>query len=224
LSRLYRLIARHAPALGPAAPVSAGAPGAKAGAASSAQSSATEKEKALRLKAHQTLRRVTNDFEARWHFNSSIALIMELVNLVHSLEPLEEDARPEVVRETLELLTLMIAPMAPHLAEELWSMLGHADGLTRAVWPEYVAQLAAEEQVEIVVQINGRTRGKILCEPGMGDDELRERVLGDVRIAQLAAGQKIVKTVVVRDKLVNIVLSMGHQTTDVAAKVPLGQK
>jgi leucyl-tRNA synthetase len=228
LSRLYRLIARHAPALGPAAPVAAAATGAKAGAASisqsGAQSSATEKEKALRRKAHQTLRRVTNDFEARWHFNSSIALIMELVNLVHSLEPLEEGARPEVVRETLELLTLMIAPMAPHLAEELWSMLGHADGLTHAVWPEYVAQLAAEEQVEIVVQINGRTRGKILCEPGLGDDELRERVLGDVRIAQLAAGQKIVKTVVVRDKLVNIVLSMGHQTTDVSAKVPLGQK
>jgi leucyl-tRNA synthetase len=199
LSRLYRLIARHAETLGPAAPAALPAK-------ASVQASGSEKEKALRRKAHQTLRRVTNDFEARWHFNSSIALIMELVNLVHSLEPLEEGARPEVVRETLELLTLMIAPMAPHLAEELWEMLGHADDLSHAVWPEYVAQLAAEEQVEIIAQINGRVRGKIQCEPGLGDDELIERVLIDPRIAQLVAGQKIVKKIAVRDKLVNFVL------------------
>jgi leucyl-tRNA synthetase len=200
LSRLYRLIARHAEALGPA-------PAKLSSAKPDAQTSVSDKEKALRRKAHQTLRRVTKDFEERWHFNSSIALIMELVNLIQSLEPLEEDTRPEVIRETLELLTQMIAPMAPHLAEELWSMLGHAEGLTHAAWPEYVAQLAAEEQVEIVVQINGRTRGKILSEPGLGDDELFERVLADPRIAQLLAAQKIVKSIAVRDKLVNFVLS-----------------
>ncbi|MGB6430234.1 MAG: leucine--tRNA ligase, partial [Candidatus Acidiferrales bacterium] len=202
LSRLYRLIARHAPALGPAKPAASVEVGAKSG----SLASTSEKEKALRRKAHQTLRRVTNDFEARWHFNSSIALIMELVNLVHSLEPLEEGARPEVVRETLELLTQMIAPMAPHLAEELWEMLGHAEGLTHAAWPEYVAQLAAEEQVEIIAQINGRVRGKILSEPGLSEDELIDRVLADPRIAQLLAGQKIVKTIAVREKLVNFVL------------------
>jgi leucyl-tRNA synthetase len=199
ISRVYRLIARHAEAIG--APKAA-APGAKA----SAPSNASEKEKALRRKAHQTLRRVTNDFDVRWHFNSSIALIMELVNLIQAQEPLEEGARPEVVRETLELLTLMLAPMVPHLAEELWSMLGHADGLTRAVWPEYLAQLAAEEQVEIVVQINGRVRGKIQCEPGLGEDELADRVLADPRISQLLVGQTISKRIAVRDKLVNVVL------------------
>ena len=200
LSRLYRLIARHAEALGPAAP------GALAGAPPSPQANATPKEKALRRKAHQTLRRVTHDFEARWHFNSSIALIMELVNLMQSQEPLEEGTRPEVIRETLELLTLMLAPMAPHLAEELWEMLGHADGLGHATWPEYVAALAAEEQVDIVVQINGRVRGRIQCEPGLDEDELAERVFTDARIAQLLAGQKISKRIVVRDKLVNVVL------------------
>jgi leucyl-tRNA synthetase len=200
LSRLYRLIARHAGALG------AATPGALAGAPPSSQANATPKEKALRRKAHQTLRRVTYDFEARWHFNSSIALIMELVNLIQSQEPLEEGTRPEVIRETLELLTLMLAPMAPHLAEELWEMLGHADGLGHATWPEYVAALAAEEQVEIVVQINGRVRGKIQCEPGLDEDELAERVFTDPRISQLLAGQKISKRIVVRDKLVNVVL------------------
>jgi len=200
LGRLYWLIARHAEALGPAAP------GALAGAPPSPQANATPKEKALRRKAHQTLRRVTHDFEARWHFNSSIALIMELVNLMQSQEPLEEGTRPEVIRETLELLTLMLAPMAPHLAEELWEMLGHADGLGHATWPEYVAALAAEEQVDIVVQINGRVRGRIQCEPGLDEDELAERVFTDARIAQLLAGQKISKRIVVRDKLVNVVL------------------
>jgi leucyl-tRNA synthetase len=200
LSRLYRLIGRHAGALG------AATPGAPAGAPPSSQANATPKEKALRRKAHQTLRRVTHDFEARWHFNSSIALIMELVNLIQSQEPLEEGTRREVVRETLELLTLMLAPMAPHLAEELWEMLGHADGLGRATWPEYVAALAAEEQVDIVVQINGRVRGRIQCEPGLDEDELAERVFTDARIAQLLAGQKISKRIVVRDKLVNVVL------------------
>lgn len=85
-------------------------------------------------------------------------------------------------------------------------MLGHAEGLTHAAWPEYVAQLAAEEQVEIIAQINGRVRGKILSEPGLSEDELIDRVLADPRIAQLLAGQKIVKTIAVREKLVNFVL------------------
>jgi leucyl-tRNA synthetase len=129
----------------------------------------TAKEKALRRKTHQTLRRVTQDFEVRWHFNTSVALIMELVNALQAQEPLEENARPEVVKETLELLTVMLAPMAPHLAEELWQMLGHARSLG-AAWPEYVPQLAEEEQVEIVIQINGRVRGKMLVDSGLGEE------------------------------------------------------
>src|SRR6185503_11936398 len=96
---------------------------------------ATPKEKELRRKAHQTVRRVTQDFEERWHFNTSVALVMELVNTMYALEPLEQDARPEIVKETLQLLILMLAPIAPHLAEELWEMLGHSSGLDRAAWP-----------------------------------------------------------------------------------------
>src|SRR6202022_839812 len=89
----------------------------------------TEKEKALLRKAHQTLRRVRQDFETRWHFNSAIAQIMELTNAIYAAEPLEENVRPAVRREVLELLTLMLAPMTPHLAEELWETLGHGEGL-----------------------------------------------------------------------------------------------
>jgi leucyl-tRNA synthetase len=197
LSRVYRLVARHAAALGPAL---------GSGAKAVALDAPSPKEKLLRRKAHQTLRRVTQDFDARWHFNSSIALIMELVNLMQAQEPLEEGARPEVVRETIELLTLMLSPMVPHLAEELWEMLGHADGLSLAPWPEYVPQLAAEEQVEIVVQVNGRVRGKVLVDAGLGEEELLERVLADAGVAQLLKGQHLVKRIVVPNKLVNFVL------------------
>ena len=112
-----------------------------------------------------------------------------------------------VTQEALDLLTIMLAPMAPHLAEELWAVLGHASTLQQAAWPEYVPQLAEEEQVEIVIQINGRVRGKIRVDGGLGEEELAERALGDVRIAQLLHGQRIVKRIVVPNKLVNIVVA-----------------
>ncbi len=197
LQRVFRLVDRHATSLR----------GASGGALPAATlEGATPKEKELRRKAHQTLRRVTADFDVRWHFNTSVALIMELVNTIYAQEPLEQEIRPAVLQEALDLLTIMLAPMAPHLAEEQWAMLGHASTLQEAVWPEYVPQLAEEEQVEIVIQINGRVRGKIRVDGGLGEEELAERALGDVRIAQLLHGQRIVKRIVVPNKLVNIVV------------------
>ena len=123
LNRVYRLVERHAPAVREA----------RAGVVAAA--SATEKEKRLLRKAHQTLQRVTSDFETRWHFNSAIALIMELTNEIYGCEPLEQGTRPEIRKEVLELLTLMLAPMTPHIAEEMWEMLGHSNGLWTAAWP-----------------------------------------------------------------------------------------
>jgi leucyl-tRNA synthetase len=169
--------------------------------------SATPKEKALLRKAHQVLRRVTNDFETRWHFNSATALLMELVNEIHAQEPLEEGVRPAVARDVFELLTLMLAPMVPHLAEELWEMLGHSnETLAHAPWPKFVPELAAEDQVEVVMQINGRVRGKVQVESGMGEEELKKRVLSDAKVAKLLDGQRVVKVIVVPDKLVNVVV------------------
>jgi leucyl-tRNA synthetase len=197
LNRVFRLVDRHAAELAGVSTASLG------GAAFSAP---TAKEKALRRKTHQTLRRVTQDFEVRWHFNTSVALIMELVNALQAAEPLTQDARPEVAKEALECLTLLLAPMAPHLAEELWHMLGHADALDVARWPEFIPQLAAEEQVEIVFQINGRVRGKLLVDAGLGERELMELARADERLGPLLRGGQIVKIVFVPDKLVNIVL------------------
>ncbi|MGA8553092.1 MAG: class I tRNA ligase family protein, partial [Candidatus Acidiferrales bacterium] len=167
---------------------------------------ATVKEKALVRKVHQTLKRVTNDFEVRWHFNSSVALLMELANEIHAQEPLHVDLSPMILKRVLEALLLMLSPMAPHISEELWQMLGHSSGLVHEKWPTYREELAREEQFEVIIQINGRLRGKMLVDDGLGEDETRERALNDPRISVLIDGKQVTKTIVVPKKLVNIVL------------------
>jgi leucyl-tRNA synthetase len=199
LQRVYRLASKHAEWLN----------NVQVGSGATARlASATPKEKALLRKAHQVLRRVTHDFETRWHFNSVTALLMELVNEIHLQEPLEEGVRPEIAKEVFELLIMMLNPMVPHLAEELWEILGHGPGtsLAHAAWPKFVPELAAEDQVEIVVQVNGRVKGRMLVEAGLDKDALAERVLTDPKIAQLLDGHRVIKRVAVPDKLVNLVV------------------
>jgi leucyl-tRNA synthetase len=167
---------------------------------------ATAKEKILIRRTHQTLKRVTNDFEVRWHFNTSIALIMELVNELHAQEPLDQDVSPTILKRVLAVMVMMLSPMTPHIAEELWEMLGNSDTISRQKWPAYREDLTREEQIEIIIQINGRLRGKILVDENLTEDETRDRALSDLRIAPLVAGKETVKIVVVPKKLVNIVL------------------
>jgi leucyl-tRNA synthetase len=167
---------------------------------------ATAKEKTLVRRVHQALKRVTNDFEVRWHFNSSVALLMGLANEINDQEPLDVDLSPMILKSVLEALLLMLAPMAPHISEELWQMLGHFKGLASEEWPTYREQLAREEQFEVIIQVNGRLRGKMLVDDGLGEEETRERALNDPRISVLIDGKQVIKTIVVPKKLVNIVL------------------
>jgi leucyl-tRNA synthetase len=167
---------------------------------------ATAKEKILVRRTHQTLKRVTNDFDVRWHFNTSVALVMELVNELQAQEPLDTGVSPMILKRVLMALTLMISPMTPHIAEELWQMLGIPGGLVQQKWPRYREDLTREEQVEIVIQINGRVRSKLLLDDGLNEEETRAIAMGDPRIKMLLDGKSIVKTVVVPKKLVNIVL------------------
>jgi leucyl-tRNA synthetase len=198
LQRVYKLVSKHADRL---RTVQAGK------VTGAALGSASPKERALLRKAHQALRRVTHDFEVRWHFNSATALLMALVNELYDQEPLEEGMRPEIAKEVFELLILMLNPMVPHLSEELWEMLGHTDQmLAHSAWPKFIPELAAEDQVEIVVQFNGRVKGRVLVEAGLDQEALADRVLSDPKIAQLLNGQRIVKRIVVPDKLVNLVV------------------
>ena len=195
LNRAYRLIERHASSLRGTGASEVGASG------------ATEKEKRLLRKAHQTLQRVTSDFETRWHFNSAIALIMELTNEIYAQEPLEDGVRPGVQKEVLELLTLMLAPMTPHIAEEMWEMLGHSNGLSAAAWPSANADLAKDDEVEVPVQVNGKLRGKLKVAAGTGQEELLKLALAEHVISQHLDGKRIVKVVYVSDKLLNLVVA-----------------
>jgi leucyl-tRNA synthetase len=166
----------------------------------------TPKEKILVRKTHQTLKRVTNDFESRWHFNTSVALVMEMVNELQAQEPLDANCSPLILKRALAILALMLSPMAPHIAEELWQMLGNSNGLSMEKWPVFREDLTREEQLEVIIQINGRLRGKMLVDEGLNKDETLERAISDHRISVLIAGKQIVKTIVVPGKLVNIVL------------------
>ena len=163
----------------------------------------TEAEKGLLRKAHQTLRRVGQDFETRWHFNSAIAQIMELTNAIYAAE---DRVRAEVRREVLEILVLMLAPMTPHIAEELWEMLGHSGGLWTEGWPAFNAELAKDEEVEIVVQVNGKVRGKLKVAAGASEEEVVKMAKADGGVAGHVAGKTIRKVVFVKDKLLNIVV------------------
>jgi len=163
----------------------------------------TESEKALLRKTHQTLRRVTQDFETRWHFNSAIAQIMELTNAVYAAE---ESVRAAVRTEVLEILVLLLAPMTPHLAEELWEMLGHRGGLWSVRWPVLNPELAKDEEVEVVVQVNGKMRGKLKVPAGASEEDVLALAKADSGVAAHLLGKTIVKVIFVKDKLLNIVV------------------
>src|SRR5437660_207617 len=195
LNRVYRLVERHALAV----------QGVKR--KNTDASAASPKEKFLLRKVHQTLRRVTQDFETRWHFNSAIALVMELTNEIYLQEPLEKVVRPEVRREVLELLTLMLAPMTPHLAEELWEMLGHSGGWWKASWPAFDEALTREDEAELPAQGTGRPSGKVKVGVGANADEVEKLARADAAIAPHLAGKAVVKRIFVPDKLLNLVVA-----------------
>src|SRR5271166_1634646 len=164
----------------------------------------------MQRKLHQTIRRVTEDFGGRWHFNTSIAAVMELVNELYAYEDgvhRGEPAAPlSLVADAQRKLVLMLAPFAPYLAHELWEMLGETADLLRAPWPQYDSALAKEEEVEIAIQVNGKIRSRIVVSADATEDEVRELALADEKIKAAIAGKEIAKVLVVKGRLVNIVV------------------
>ncbi len=205
LNRLYRIVAKHAESLRSVRSI--GTTRADGNPAADIATGVNALERQLLRKTHQTIRRVTHDFETRWHMNTAIAGIMELVNELYAVESSEEEISPPVLKEVLETTALLLSPYAPHIAEELWEMLGHEPGLLRVPWPRAQAEYAQEEEYEIVIQVNGRVRGRLTVTEDLSEDELRERALADTRIAELVRPGRIAKTVVVPKKLINIVLA-----------------
>ncbi len=169
----------------------------------------TDKERDLIRVTYQTMQRVTQDFDKRWHFNSAIAQIMELTNEIYLAEPLENGVRPEIRKEVLQILTLLLAPMTPHIAEEMWEMLGNTDGLWNAPWPDLIEgqeALAKNDEVDFVVQVNGRVRATLRVPAGLSETDLVPKALADPAVARHTEGKRIIKVIFVPNKLLNLVV------------------
>jgi leucyl-tRNA synthetase len=158
--------------------------------------------KALR-KLHQTLKLITDDFESRWHFNTSVAALMGLMNVLTDLE--KQLSRP-VLADVMEKVTLMLEPFAPYLAEELWEEQGKPGPVFHHPWPAYDPELAREEEAEIVIQVNGKVRGRIYVAFGTAREALEKHAMADAKIRSFLDGKQVIKVIVVPDKLVNIVV------------------
>jgi leucyl-tRNA synthetase len=162
----------------------------------------------LQRKLHQTIKRISDDFNGRWHFNTSISALMELNNLLSGMsQDISAGNIPaEDLAETKRVIVLLLAPFAPYLAHELWEMLGEQGSLLKARWPKYDAELAKEEELVIPVQVNGKLRSRVVVPADASENFVIERVLADEKVQSLIAGKQIVKKIYVPGKLVNIVV------------------
>jgi leucyl-tRNA synthetase len=208
LGRVYRFVVRNSHSS------SIGMPPAETLQATSLRPEA----RAVQRKLHQTIKRVSDDFQGRWHFNTCISAIMELVNALYAYE--ETVARmaangdggnaaavhTPLLAEVQCSLVLLLAPFAPYLAHELWEMLGEKGNLLKAPWPKFDPALAKEEELEIPVQINGKLRSRIVVPADATEETVLERALADEKVKAMIAGKQIVKKIYVPGKLVNIVV------------------
>jgi leucyl-tRNA synthetase len=162
----------------------------------------------LQRKLHQTIKRISDDFDGRWHFNTSISALMELNNLLSgmALDISAGNIPPEDLTETKKTMVRLIAPFAPYLAHELWEMLGEKGNLLKASWPKFDPELAKEEELEIPVQVNGKLRSRVNVPAFAGEEFVLERALADEKIRTAITGKQIVKKIYVAGKLVNIVI------------------
>ncbi len=161
--------------------------------------------KGMRLfrKTHQTVKKVTTDIERRFQFNTAIASMMELFNEISAFDPGEA---PAVYKFSLRNLLLMLSPFSPHIAEELWETMGERPSVLEHPWPEWDEEAAREDEVELVIQVNGKVRAKTTVPAGLDDREIEEIALREPKVTGFISGGEVRKVIVVKGRLVNIVL------------------
>ncbi|MGX9726425.1 MAG: leucine--tRNA ligase [Candidatus Electronema sp. VV] len=165
-------------------------------------------DRQLHRKTHQTICRVTDSIEKDFHFNTAISAVMELVNQI-SVAAGEETIQPadrRVLRQAFEAMLHLLFPMVPHFCEEMWQLTGHSQTLQERGWPDFDPAAAAEDELTIVVQINGKLRARLTVPVGTGEEEQKALALADERVSGFIAGKALKKIVVVQGKLVNIVV------------------
>jgi leucyl-tRNA synthetase len=166
----------------------------------------TVEGRAFRRVIHETIVRVTDDLEHDFHFNTAVSAVMELINALHAFAPTASGAeRAPLLREAVETALLLLAPFTPHLAEELWSQLGHTESVFRQGWPEADPLALRKEEVTVVVQVDGKVRGRLTVDVNASEADVERRALDDARIRPWLANRQVDRVVVVPNRLVNIV-------------------
>ncbi len=162
-------------------------------------------DKKLNRKLHETIKKVTEDIQQRFHFNTAISAIMELVNALYTYKP-KGEASYILVKKSIKSLLIMLSPFTPHIAEELWESLGYNASLATYAWPEYDAAAIKKEETLIVIQVNGKLRSKLSVAVNTSSDEIEKLALSDERIKQYVTGKQIRKIIHIPQKLINIVV------------------
>ncbi|MBZ5523810.1 MAG: leucine--tRNA ligase [Acidobacteriia bacterium] len=208
LSRAYRFVMRNAQASAGPERSEGVSPERSEGTPAADGNPLPPKVRAVQRKLHQTIKRVTEDFQGRWHFNTSVAAIMELVNELYAVE--EEIAAGKfpapLLADIQRRLVLLLAPFAPYVAAELWEALGEKSSLLRHAWPEFDPALAKEDEIEYAVQVNGKLRGRVVVPAECPEAEVREKALADEKVRAALDGKQPVKVIVIAGKLVNVVV------------------
>ena len=160
----------------------------------------------MRQKAHKTIKKVTEDIE-RFHFNTAISAIMELVNDVYvsELKDRADEISRRILREALETVAVLLSPFVPHFAEDLWEALGNRESIIKTRWLKYDPEAVLEEEILIVIQVNGRLRDRMTIPISYGEEEVKAWALKSERIRKLVEDREIKRVILVPKKLVNIV-------------------
>ncbi len=164
-------------------------------------------EKKLRLAVHTSIKKVTDDFE-RFSFNTAISSIMEMVNAlyIYKENTKSEDYNKALIGETIKTLVVLLAPFIPHAASEMWEMIGGEGSVTETPWVKYDENALVVSEIEVVVQINGKIRGKLMISPDLNPAQMQELALNDETVKALIEGKEVVKVIAVPKKLINIVV------------------
>lgn len=162
-------------------------------------------QRALRRKTHQTIQKVNDDIGRRYKFNTAIAAAMELLNAIKRFDD-SSDAGRSVVQEALDAIVLVLSPVIPHVCHELWHALGHESAAVNEGWPVFDESALAQDTIEIVVQVNGKLRGRILVAVDADSDSISAQALADENVKRFVADKTVRKTIVVPGRLVNVVV------------------
>jgi leucyl-tRNA synthetase len=168
-------------------------------------------DQSLHRKTHQTIQRVTSNIENNFHFNTAISGVMELFNTLSTLAPMDgsedrEVLTPALIHEAVRTILLLLSPMVPHFCAELWQQIGQPCSIDQAQWPELDLEAAREEELTIVLQVNGKVRSRLLVPADTDDETMKELAMSDRNVQKIINGAPVKKIIVVQKKLVNIVL------------------